>query len=153
MTTMKPTRTNPATAPRCIATTAAGAPCKANAMRRSTYCLSHDPSKRARARHHAAAVRGGEARRRPEPTLPPLSELLTIPATVLDAAGVVAILSATLKRLSEMRFSLGVAHAIANVANAARSAIETSSIEARIAQLEAIERRDPPARPALSVVE
>lgn len=124
---------------RCPGTTPSGAPCKANVRTGETWCRWHDPTPEGRARHRADSARGGTQKAYGAlVSVGAIADAVDVDSLDLTTArGVTALLGATLAQLARLPFDTRTANAIGQCATAARSLIETSDLETRLAALEA----------------
>lgn len=125
--------------PRCVAITAADAPCKNSALPGKAHCRWHSPDPADVAKHLAESHRGGVAKAWGlMPIAAPVSESLDLAAVNLEsAAGVRRLLAGVLRQLASLPIDARTANAISQVATAQRAAIETGDLEGRLAALEA----------------
>lgn len=122
-------------AQRCTATTKSGQACRAFAVTGRTTCARHTPELRARClegSRRGGATPAGAAAQAP-PALPPIS---TRGLDLETADGLSRYVARVLKRLGEMPFQLGVAHAVAQVVGAQLRVRDTGILEERVNELE-----------------
>ena len=114
---------------RCVATTKQGTPCKGPAQRGRAYCLSHDP---ARADQLAAARRkGGEGKAAKKRAMRDLADRALTPEEFAGLIGAVAL------AVFAGGKSPAIGNAIANLSKAATAIAEATTIQERLAALEA----------------
>lgn len=114
----------------CKTKTAAGQPCKMQAMKGKQYCFTHDPAqgaKRAQARK-----RGGENRFTPH-----FANASQLPADVSTLQEARQILAYTLAEVSGMDNSIARARVLLSLFDSFIKSIEIGELEQRIAALEA----------------
>lgn len=124
----------------CTILTKAGQACKAAAIPGRAYCRWHSPDPADIANAIEASRRGGSSRGTPAgPSLEPIAETIDVAALDLEtAAGVCALLAATLRQLARLPFSTTTANAIAQTVTAQRAVIDTSRVEGGLKELESL---------------
>ena len=117
--------------PRCHYKCRGSAQCKANAQSSSEFCFFHDP---ALDEERAAARKAGGIARTRKITLP-----ANVPARPLHTAVDVAeLLGETINQVRRGEIDLRISNAIGYLSGILLSAIERSSLEERLANLEAV---------------
>ncbi|MHB1070118.1 MAG: hypothetical protein ACYC1W_09680 [Gemmatimonadaceae bacterium] len=125
--------------PRCTALTVTGEPCRASPPPGKARCRWHDPSPAAREKHAAESKRGGLTKAYGAlAAVAALADDPRVAALNLETAeGLRGFLAATLGALARLPFDTRTANAISALATAQRNVVEASSIEERLAALEA----------------
>ena len=113
---------------KCIFIKSNGKECRANAMRESQYCFSHNPDMEEE--RMSAVSRGGSSPRRNYKPLPPVK--------IGDTKDVVNLLSTTISEVRAGSIELRVANCIGYLSGHLIKAFEISGLEERLAKLERI---------------
>lgn len=126
---------------RCQVEKTNGEQCKNPALPGRAWCRFHSPNVDDIAKRIEDSRRGGLTKAwAGMPSLAPLAEAAGVPDLDLTTpAGLRGFLAATLRQLAGLPFDVKVANSIAQLAGAARSIIETSDLDERLAALEAAE--------------
>ena len=114
---------------KCSATMKAGAPCRALAMSAARYCVTHDPARvtdLAEWRRRGGEGKSNKARAKK-----------ALPGSVLTPAEVQGLLGLTLRGVLAGTVEPGVANAAANLGRAIVAVREATTLEERLAALEA----------------
>jgi hypothetical protein len=114
---------------KCIAMTAKGAHCRANAGKDSEYCFMHDPARGAECAR--ARKLGGQRRRATHG-----GDTSTLPVNVRTLDDVFAVLDYALAEALPLENSIQRGRLLVAIAGAFVEAIKTGELEARLAAIE-----------------
>lgn len=120
----------------CAGTTAAGTPCRVPALAESRFCFFHDPG-RAAERREAQAI-GGRNHGRILTTLTDDQPDVQI----RDSQDVIVLVSDTINAVLKGRIDPRIANTVGYLANVLLKAVDQGVLEERLAELEAVVKRN-----------
>lgn len=112
----------------CTYINANGEQCKANPMKDSQYCFTHNPD--TREEHALAVIKGGKLSKRDRLNLPPVE--------VKTPNDVVSLLEETINGIRSGKIPPNVANTIAYICGHALKAMENANLDQRVEMIESV---------------